>query len=63
MTTKLPEILLLSGSLRKDSTCEAVLRTAQAVARSVPVATCATPVWPGSRTSIPTTTATRCPPR
>ncbi|MET7692232.1 NADPH-dependent FMN reductase [Streptomyces sp. NPDC005483] len=39
MTTTPPEILLLSGSLRQDSTNEAVLRTAQAVAPSVPVAT------------------------
>jgi NAD(P)H-dependent FMN reductase len=39
MTTTPPEILLLPGSLRKDSTNEAVLRTAQAVAPSVRVGT------------------------
>ncbi|MEU1477948.1 NADPH-dependent FMN reductase [Streptomyces sp. NPDC001668] len=39
MTTKPPEILLLSGSLRKNSTNEAMLRTARAVAPSARVAT------------------------
>ncbi|MEU6258807.1 NADPH-dependent FMN reductase [Streptomyces sp. NPDC047043] len=37
--TTVPVILLLSGSLRGGSTNEAVLRTAQAVAPSVPVRT------------------------
>lgn len=39
MTTTLPEILLLSGSLRRGSANEAVLRTAQTVAPSVRVGT------------------------